>query len=124
MIRRPPRSTLFPYTTLFRSLETAEWPVLLGALLGPLAANVVEERQRRAGEAALERWVEDPRLGGRAAWALAFAAYARGGTAAGGRWANRVDRPAARASGGGRPARPPQAAPLPAAGPHGEPVPR
>src|SRR2546430_5169604 len=29
MIRRPPRSTLFPYTTLFRSL---------GALLGPLLA--------------------------------------------------------------------------------------
>src|SRR3712207_8524385 len=26
MIRRPPRSTLFPYTTLFRSLE----PVVLG----------------------------------------------------------------------------------------------
>src|SRR5260221_7568657 len=27
MIRRPPRSTLFPYTTLFRSLESArsEW---------------------------------------------------------------------------------------------------
>src|ERR1044072_8025307 len=26
MIRRPPRSTLFPYTTLFRSrLEAAEW---------------------------------------------------------------------------------------------------
>src|SRR6267142_6989387 len=24
MIRRPPRSTLFPYTTLFRSLEPAE----------------------------------------------------------------------------------------------------
>src|SRR5256886_10969024 len=24
MIRRPPRSTLFPYTTLFRSRETAE----------------------------------------------------------------------------------------------------
>src|SRR3712207_7921773 len=24
MIRRPPRSTLFPYTTLFRSYETAE----------------------------------------------------------------------------------------------------
>src|SRR2546421_10937201 len=24
MIRRPPRSTLFPYTTLFRSLEIAE----------------------------------------------------------------------------------------------------
>src|SRR5438445_6555516 len=26
MIRRPPRSTLFPYTTLFRSLRRWEWP--------------------------------------------------------------------------------------------------
>src|SRR3989440_8196388 len=26
MIRRPPRSTLFPYTTLFRSLELAQRP--------------------------------------------------------------------------------------------------
>src|SRR2546430_4947915 len=25
MIRRPPRSTLFPYTTLFRSLADAQW---------------------------------------------------------------------------------------------------
>src|SRR2546430_12982050 len=25
MIRRPPRSTLFPYTTLFRSAQTREW---------------------------------------------------------------------------------------------------
>src|SRR3712207_6996243 len=25
MIRRPPRSTLFPYTTLFRSQVTAHW---------------------------------------------------------------------------------------------------
>src|SRR5260370_9364719 len=25
MIRRPPRSTLFPYTTLFRSREIATW---------------------------------------------------------------------------------------------------
>src|SRR3712207_7567880 len=29
MIRRPPRSTLFPYTTLFRSLQN--YPVLDGA---------------------------------------------------------------------------------------------
>src|SRR3712207_7727079 len=29
MIRRPPRSTLFPYTTLFRSLEGDGWEVLL-----------------------------------------------------------------------------------------------
>src|SRR5260370_31589019 len=26
MIRRPPRSTLFPYTTLFRSLSFTAWP--------------------------------------------------------------------------------------------------
>src|SRR3712207_8638731 len=33
MIRRPPRSTLFPYTTLFRSLQTRHWsrePALRG----------------------------------------------------------------------------------------------
>src|SRR5215468_10492052 len=28
MIRRPPRSTLFPYTTLFRSADTSAWFVL------------------------------------------------------------------------------------------------
>src|SRR5260370_32701109 len=27
MIRRPPRSTLFPYTTLFRSGNVRTWPV-------------------------------------------------------------------------------------------------
>src|SRR5690242_21419531 len=27
MIRRPPRSTLFPYTTLFRSFESAAVPI-------------------------------------------------------------------------------------------------
>src|SRR2546430_12923516 len=34
MIRRPPRSTLFPYTTLFRSLDSAD----------PRADGVVHER--------------------------------------------------------------------------------
>src|SRR5437588_4546008 len=33
MIRRPPRSTLFPYTTLFRSLGV----ILIGASLGLLS---------------------------------------------------------------------------------------
>src|SRR5256885_7146531 len=28
MIRRPPRSTLFPYTTLFRSVLAARWALL------------------------------------------------------------------------------------------------
>src|SRR2546430_8884935 len=41
MIRRPPRSTLFPYTTLFRSHE----------------ARVAAERERRAG--ALARLARD-----------------------------------------------------------------
>src|SRR3712207_8443730 len=34
MIRRPPRSTLFPYTTLFRSLEVAEVRRIGGQLGG------------------------------------------------------------------------------------------
>src|SRR3712207_8274745 len=33
MIRRPPRSTLFPYTTLFRSVALAAVPDLQGAVL-------------------------------------------------------------------------------------------
>src|SRR2546425_7838575 len=28
MIRRPPRSTLFPYTTLFRSLDSSQVPII------------------------------------------------------------------------------------------------
>src|SRR5687767_15759632 len=41
MIRRPPRSTLFPYTTLFRSCTNTSNPaVLLGA--GLLAKKAVE----------------------------------------------------------------------------------
>src|SRR2546430_7737848 len=40
MIRRPPRSTLFPYTTLFRSLvnETMRWHVVLALALIMAAA--------------------------------------------------------------------------------------
>src|SRR5436190_11763198 len=34
MIRRPPRSTLFPYTTLFRSRRRSRWP-----RLGPVPAS-------------------------------------------------------------------------------------
>src|SRR3712207_7036745 len=43
MIRRPPRSTLFPYTTLFRSLHRIADPaVALGALDPDVAARVGE----------------------------------------------------------------------------------
>src|SRR3712207_8390880 len=34
MIRRPPRSTLFPYTTLFRSVAARPGEVVAGATLG------------------------------------------------------------------------------------------
>src|SRR2546430_11226263 len=53
MIRRPPRSTLFPYTTLFRSVEDAvvTWqlivatePVLLAVLGEPVDEQVVVAR--------------------------------------------------------------------------------
>src|SRR2546427_7486638 len=37
MIRRPPRSTLFPYTTLFRSQLSAEAAALERAVAGALA---------------------------------------------------------------------------------------
>src|SRR3712207_8065071 len=54
MIRRPPRSTLFPYTTLFRSgragrgdpagrLERAE------RLVGPVVERAVDRQRRVAG---------------------------------------------------------------------------
>src|SRR5256885_4276715 len=36
MIRRPPRSTLFPYTTLFRSSSSENLSFLITSLHGPL----------------------------------------------------------------------------------------
>src|SRR2546422_1491422 len=45
MIRRPPRSTLFPYTTLFRSLTQAQKEQLeaeLAELEGPRRAEAVQ----------------------------------------------------------------------------------
>src|SRR5256885_6419647 len=61
MIRRPPRSTLFPYTTLFRSACRTPIGRYLGGL-APLSAPrlgaiVVREAVRRAGidSAAVDR---------------------------------------------------------------------
>src|SRR3712207_7579790 len=62
MIRRPPRSTLFPYTTLFRSPQRLVDGALEGVLVdfvvgagGELVGEVVEELAVFAGD---ERGVE------------------------------------------------------------------
>src|SRR3712207_8752969 len=56
MIRRPPRSTLFPYTTLFRSRADRAWTCscrsplvgLAGDLVGDLADGELPMAPRRA----------------------------------------------------------------------------
>src|SRR3712207_7135990 len=50
MIRRPPRSTLFPYTTLFRSEQRVDHP--LTALVGRAEQHVLQhgEPGQRLGE--------------------------------------------------------------------------
>src|SRR2546428_9335223 len=47
MIRRPPRSTLFPYTTLFRSLVLAELRV--GARIEEIGMRVERSQHPRDG---------------------------------------------------------------------------
>src|SRR2546426_2991737 len=49
MIRRPPRSTLFPYTTLFRSREP------LGAGVAPFVPAAVQRWSGRSGDVARGR---------------------------------------------------------------------
>src|SRR3712207_8559517 len=56
MIRRPPRSTLFPYTTLFRSQVAPLGQEMAGPLApvqGGLAMLVAEEDQRLGRESAV-----------------------------------------------------------------------
>src|SRR3712207_8694068 len=55
MIRRPPRSTLFPYTTLFRSVELGvDDPELRARVgLGHLAGRVAHQAADRQDEVAL-----------------------------------------------------------------------
>src|SRR5690349_23186359 len=48
MIRRPPRSTLFPYTTLFRSADRADLQPHLRRQLSGRALRVVAEAAGRA----------------------------------------------------------------------------
>src|SRR5258708_3308851 len=48
MIRRPPRSTLFPYTTLFRSLRAGECGCCEPTDTAPYAGTVAQWRHRNA----------------------------------------------------------------------------
>src|SRR3712207_7166075 len=72
MIRRPPRSTLFPYTTLFRStgvdvfamdglsiIGTVGFFVPAAVLIGLVVAAVVRDRRLAAAEEAADRSEED-----------------------------------------------------------------
>src|SRR2546427_7804083 len=50
MIRRPPRSTLFPYTTLFRSQLAVVTPEMTLVLLPRQTSSARPAMERRAGQ--------------------------------------------------------------------------
>src|SRR2546422_3748785 len=52
MIRRPPRSTLFPYTTLFRSVGDGPLVLHLGTRRPPVARGNDHDRQPAGDEGA------------------------------------------------------------------------
>src|SRR2546425_5065081 len=57
MIRRPPRSTLFPYTTLFRSLHGI--PIGVALFAGPAAPGVDTADDLRYAETQLTRQLKE-----------------------------------------------------------------
>src|SRR3712207_8901514 len=67
MIRRPPRSTLFPYTTLFRSLRRRrrghDRPVRLSAPRRPYRAGSEDRDVRGGQELEHRRGREGPEIG-------------------------------------------------------------
>src|SRR3712207_7080613 len=67
MIRRPPRSTLFPYTTLFRSVRLVEDLVgrhAVAEVVGDLAGAGGEEARVVVGAVRAVGGAVDPREGG------------------------------------------------------------
>src|SRR5260370_25665425 len=55
MIRRPPRSTLFPYTTLFRSLVARQHELAIDVLGHGVATGVTRDRVEDARRARADR---------------------------------------------------------------------
>src|SRR5256885_3695765 len=51
MIRRPPRSTLFPYTTLFRSQELISWRIAQKHYFDPTFGGAMVNGQRNVFQA-------------------------------------------------------------------------
>src|SRR2546427_9169808 len=63
MIRRPPRSTLFPYTTLFRSLgEAGDGPAEDIELGGPAGLEVDQKARLHGGGQAIDQGQHPCRL--------------------------------------------------------------
>src|SRR3712207_9315614 len=89
MIRRPPRSTLFPYTTLFRSFDKLLQAVAFGSTNSDLLSSLAGRLAR------LDRQLDEP---DRKALADAARGRAPPATAAG-----HVDARAPGRQGGGRP---------------------
>src|SRR3989442_5963191 len=59
MIRRPPRSTLLPYTTLFRSQHGArlkDGRPVTAAMVQQTIAELVQALPERVGPAPVQRW--------------------------------------------------------------------
>src|SRR3712207_8393985 len=63
MIRRPPRSTLFPYTTLFRSRLTTLLLVTLTALLAAAVPALAAEDHGATTPVLIDRAVERGEIG-------------------------------------------------------------
>src|SRR2546427_13277012 len=82
MIRRPPRSTLFPYTTLFRSPAALECLGGLGRLAGPAdlcgpgpgpAADLCAEVRAACGDCGCRRRIGDLAAAGLSGQVFPFA---------------------------------------------------
>src|SRR3712207_9404865 len=61
MIRRPPRSTLFPYTTLFRSAPLAEFGVRFGSVQASVGRHLVDQPEHVVIR---HRGADDQQVGG------------------------------------------------------------
>src|SRR2546430_9581829 len=64
MIRRPPRSTLFPYTTLFRSLAAGPFNLLDGLRSAPGVASVHDHLETVGGQLHGDRAADPGRRSG------------------------------------------------------------